>query len=187
MNVLITGERGKLPPIYAALVDPMRPIPADVSFFEKRVVAADLAKTFMYVVGFGIAGVVIAIFGTMIAHSASVHLSGVMGISPILVGLVFVFAAYMMFSSLKVRREILAQQASGEQTRVGIFLTADAIFEASELGFCIVPREHFQGRDGRTIKYVLAGQDKSYLLPGVLVSGSPEAMHAAIDGWAGRG
>lgn len=184
MDVLITGESAKLPPPFADLADPTKPIPQGVAYFEKKVVTADLAKTAGLALALAVTGVLMVGLGILVLSKPTLGRTSTMEYSPLLFGIVLIFASWMMFVSLKRRREVMALQDEGTTTRLGIYLTSDCLFEVNEYGYCVIPREHFRGREGVTIKYVLGDAEKSTRLPAELTNADPAAMASAIDKWA---
>ncbi len=184
MDVLITGESAKLPPAYADLIDPGKPIPTGVAYFEKKVVTSDLAKAAGLALALAVTGAMMIILGILVLSKPTVAKTSTMEYSPLFFGIILIFASWMMFSSLKKRREVMALQNEGTTTRLGIYLTSDCLFEVNEYGYCVIPREHFRGRECLTIKYVLGAAEKSFRLPAELTNADTSAMASAIDQWA---
>lgn len=184
-DVIITGEITKLPPEYAELLDPQLPLPAHVAFFEKRITAGQMIGTVVVATGLAMLGALATLFGAyyVLEQLRSPQMTST-DFVPLIFGLVCLFASWMMLQSLRLRRDMMIRQQKGEPTRLGIFLTPDSIFEVNEFGYCIVPRAHFRGLAGANVQYVQDGKEKSFRLPGELVTGDAAGMSIAIGQWA---
>jgi hypothetical protein len=188
LDVLITGEGSKLPAAYADYIDPQKPLPAEVVFFEKKVTFEEMVKTAAIAGGVGFLGVLSVIFGfAVLFDHSNVGAQQTTNFGPLFFGVTCLFAAWMLAQSLKVRRELMKKQQRGEPTRVGIFLTPDTLFAATESDYTLIPRSQFlgMGGSGKTmVQYRFKGQDKEFRLPGSLVRDEPAALHSAIQRWS---
>lgn len=184
-NVIITGEAAKLPPGYAELIDPQKPLPASVALFEKRVTLQQMMGTVAFAIGFAVAGILLIIFGFIVLFSdRGVRQTTTLEYLPLFFGIVCLFAGWMMFRSLQLRRSLMRRQQNGEQTRLGIILTPEALFEVNEFGYCVVPRSQFRRLADGSVRYMHNGQEKSFRLPPALVSGDLSTLTGAINRWA---
>ena len=185
-DVIITGDASKLPADYAALVDPSQPLPTGITAFEKRIVSTDLVKTIGFTIGFAMLGVIMVILGISFIRGSIGDRHGPTHHEywPLLFGLACLLASWMMATSLRKRSQLMKDQQAGKPTRLGIFLTSEAIFEVNEFGYCIIPRARFRGLKNGAIQYEHAGQTKSTRLPQNLVNGVVASMTAEINRWA---
>ncbi len=183
-NVIVTGEPEKLPPDYAALIDPKTELPAGVAFFEKRATLQDMLWTLVLGLGISAIGAINFLSPILSLLGIKIQLLNDLAFLGWVVGLVFLFAGGWLLWSLTQRWSMMRRQQNGEHVRLGVFLTPDAIFEANEFGYCLVPRAHFRGLAGSAVKYLLNEKEKSYNLPEVLVGSDLSKLKAAIDQWA---
>lgn len=184
-DVIITGETDNLPPGYAELTDTQKPLPSGVAFFERRVGIREMLKTIVFVVIFAIVGILIAVFGIMVLFEKDgVQQSASVKFLPLIFGLVCLLAGWMLAQSLLRSRSLMQRQKNGERTRLGIFLTREAIFQVNEIDYRLVPRFYFRGIVGDTVRYLERGQEKILRLPQSLVNGDTAMMKAAISQWA---
>lgn len=184
-GVIITGETEKLPPGYAELTDTQKPLPAGVAFFERRVAIREMLKTIAFVVVFAVVGIIVVVFGIMVLFEKDgVQQSASIKLLPLIFGLICLLASWMLAQSLLRSRSLMRSQKNGERTRLGIFLTREAIFQVNETDYRLVPQFHFRGIVGDTVRYLEGGQEKKLRLPQSLVNGDTEMMKAAISQWA---
>lgn len=190
MDVLISGEPDKLPPEIRALVDPQRPVPAGVDFFEQAFSLQGLLFP-------AIIGVTLAVLGALMLVMALVMLvslrrntvydtlTGEMWLGA--AGVTFLFAGSMMLGSLKTRYRLIGRQKAGERTRYGLFLIGDSLVSNSLFQTTVIPRAAFEGLSNGAFRYAFRGEVKSETLPDALVGRDRPALEAAIRRWADRG
>ena len=183
-KVLVTGDAAKLPPEYAALIDPKTPLPAHVRLFEKRITEGQMLQAIGSALMLVLVGILATVFGVFyIFSSVGVTQTTSFDYAPLGFGVVCLFASWAMLSSLRLRRTLQRQQQRGEETRLGIFLTPYTLFEVNEFGYCIVPRAQVRNLVGTTVNYLQDGKEKSFRLPGSLISGDVAGMTTAIGQW----
>lgn len=187
-EVLITGDAARLPVAYAEYINPYKPLPAEVVFFEKSVTFEGMVKAFLVSSGLGFLGAISVIMAISILFDRSTPgRPQTSNFGLLSFGATCLFAAWMMMQTLKVRWTVMRKQQRGEPTRVGIFLTPNTLFEATEWDYIIIPRSEFLGLGGagkRTVQYRFKGQDKQIRLPHSLVRNNPAELLSAIERWS---
>ena len=186
-EILITGDRAKLPPDVAALTDPSVPLPADVTIYERRFDVSDILMAGAWSVGLAVVGVLAVIFGVvdLIHPSGPVTVYSGSDAVPLGFGLICCLIAWVMASTAVDRMRLRATQAAGRPTRVGIILTADTLIDAGESSWTVVPRSLCRGVSGRTVRYDLKGQEKTFVLPREVIGHSTDEMDRAVAQWVG--
>lgn len=161
-DVLFTSDAAKLPPLWADAVDVAKPVPLGVTFFERKIVLGDFVSAIAFAVVFAFLGVICLPLGVAMLWSgrADRYDSSSTSWWVIGFGVVMLFAAWMFATSLFSNWKTMRRQDRGEPTRLGIFIARDELFEASEHGYSLIPRERFVSIDGREVKYLQADTQK---------------------------
>lgn len=188
-QVLITGERSKLPADYQLLFDEQQTLPVDVQFFEERKTAGDLLWTLLLGIGLLVIGLlgtcagVYALFEPFTSPATTTVATSV-SITPLVVGLLFLLGGGLLLGSLRQRQHTRQAQQAGKATRLGIYLTQDLLISHNDFDYTLIPRSEFRGLQGNTVHYTWNNQAKSFSLPKRLVNATPQTMITAISQWA---
>lgn len=187
-QVLITGERSKLPVDYQALFDEQQPLPPGVQFFEERKTVVTIVWRLLLGVGLLGIGVLGSCFGLFVLITPAASTLGdvtlTVSITPLIIGLVFVLGGVLLLRSLRQSQRLRTAQQSGQATRHGIYLTPNVLISHNEFDYTLIPRSEFRGLQGTTVHYVWSEKEKAFTLPGELVNATPQAMLDAIQQWA---
>ncbi|MFN8445608.1 MAG: hypothetical protein U0175_32755 [Caldilineaceae bacterium] len=187
-QVLITGERSKLPVDYQALFDEQKPLPSGVQFFEERKTVRSIFWRLLLGIGLLGIGVLGSCFGLFVLVAPSTSTVGgvtlTVSIMPFIIGLVFVLSGVLLLRSLRQSQRLRTAQQSGQATRHGIYLTPNVLISHNEFDYTLIPRSEFRGVQSTTVHYVWNEKEKAFTLPGELVNATPQAMLDAIQQWA---
>jgi len=187
-QVLITGERTKLPTDYQPLFDEQQPLPPEIQFFEERKTAGSLLWRLLLGIGLLIIGLLGACVGLSVLFypdtAGSTTVTSTVSITPLLISLVFILGGGLLLGSLRQTQRLRREQQAGKATRQGIYLTPDVLVSHDEFAYTLIPRSEFRGLQGNTVHYVWNDKAKSFRLPAELVNVAPQAMLAAIAQWA---
>lgn len=188
-QVLITGERSKLPADYQVLFDEQQPLPPDVQFFEERKTVGALFWRLLLGIGLLVLGLLGACFGLVVIFypttaTYSATATTTVSLTPFIIGLVFLLGGGLMLGSLRQTQRLRREQQAGKATRHGIYLTPDVLISHNEFDYTLIPRSEFRGLEGSTVHYVWHEKAKSFHLPREVVNTPSQAMLAAIQQWA---
>lgn len=187
-QVLITGERAKLPAEYQPLFDEQQPLPPDVQFFEERKTAGSLLWRLLLGIGLLVIGILGACLGVFVLFypdtAGTTTVTSTVSITPLLIGLVFILGGGLLLGSLRQTQRLRREQQAGKATRQGIYLTPDVLISHDEFAYTLIPRSEFRGLQGTTVHYIWNDKAKSFRLPGEVVNTAPQAMLSAIAQWA---
>lgn len=190
MDTIITSDAEKQPESVRGLLEESRPLPPGVGFFEQRYTSAIFVKRVVIGLVLLLIGAVLILFSMEFLYEYGRHIDPkyreYFNIKEFLAGAAFVFASWLMVSSLPAGWALKRRQEAGERTRHGIFLTPEALVSRSQFDTTVIPRENFRGLNGGNVNYVLkeAGEPKSFTLPTDWVGGSPAQVEQAIAFWS---
>jgi len=185
MEVIITSEPDKLPPDVRALIDEAQPLAPGIRFFEERYTLLDMGRTVGAGILLGVIGLVCCLFGVSLFFYVTQFES--YDLAPLFAGGVFLFASWMMISSLGGRWRVMRKQQAGTPTRYGLFLKDDMLVSNSWFQTTVIPRLGFLGLQNRSVLYLFDSKTKSFTLPKAVVGTEAAQLDAAIETWAGQG
>jgi len=148
-QVLITGERAKLPAEYQPLFDEQQPLPPDVQFFEERKTAGSLLWRLLVGIGLLVIGILGACLGVFVLFypdtAGTTTVTSTVSITPLLISLVFILGGGLLLGSLRQTQRLRREQQAGKATRQGIYLTPDVLISHDEFAYTLIPRSEFRG------------------------------------------
>ena len=169
---IVTAELPKLPAEIQRLMDPATPLPADCRFFEERQTISRAVQTGALGVAMAAIGIALVFPGVLLSLYVAI-----VGLVLILGGLLMVGAAYSRISSMQ-------QQASGKQTRYGVFITPAAVVVRTQLDYTLVPHAAYHDLQGSNLYFRTGDATRSLTFPSTLVGTSQASLQAAVRDWA---
>ena len=185
-SVIITSDRAKLPPDVQTLVDEGSPLPSGWQFYETKMTMGSIL--FYLILGGALVllglGALLFSLETLIWTSkhATVYNSGLHW-KPLFFGIGVIFGGGWMLYTVPGKFRLLQSQGAGKATRFGIYLAPGRLVSHSDFDTTVLPKSEFRGLDGKSVKYVLNGQDKSFNLPAEIVGRPVTDLHQAVQNW----
>ena len=189
MDSIVVYDPKKLPDEFQQLLDPNRPLPSDVTFFEELFTYADLARQFLW-------GVVLVPVGALVTVVAFILFFRLDRFSPSydtklnalffaeIVGVLLLSGGFMFLKSLGAKLRIIRAQQKGETTRLGVFLHRDWLMYQSDDAVKVVPKERFKELKDRDVHFQYGNDSRLFTLPSRLEGLDAQRLDEAVAVWA---
>ncbi len=189
MDSVVVYDAKKMPDEFQQLIDPNRPLPSGVMFFEELFTYADLVRQFLWgviliPVGALVTVVALFLFFRLDRYSPSYDTTLNTLFFAEIVGVLLLIGGLMFLRSLGAKFRIIRAQQKGETTRLGVFLHRDWLAYQSDDAVKVVPKERFKELKDRDVHFQYENDLRSFTLPSRLVGLDAQRLDEAVATWA---